>query len=128
MNTFVKYDEAKLTTLDWIKLVLAVALIAAGIYAFSYFEFQIPSKFLRLLISIAGIVAAIGVYMTTTLGPRTRTFLKESRFELRKMVRPTRQEAMQITWVVVIAVVIISLLLATFDVVIQQAVKLLLGS
>lgn len=128
MNTFVKYDEAKLTTLDWIKLVLAVALIAAGIYAFSYFEFQIPSKFLRLLISIAGIVAAIGVYMTTTLGPRTRTFLKESRFELRKMVRPTRQEAMQITWVVVIAVVIISLLLAAFDVVIQQAVKLLLGS
>ena len=78
--------------------------------------------------SIAGIIAAIGVYMTSSLGPRTRTFLKESRFELRKMHRPTRQEAMQTTWVVVIAVLVISLLLGLFDVIIQQAVKLILGS
>lgn len=128
MNTFVKQPPVKLSALDWIKLVVAVALIAAGIYAYSYFEPQFPSKFIRLLMSIAGIIAAIGVYMTSSLGPRTRTFLKESRFELRKMHRPTRQEAMQTTWVVVIAVLVISLLLGLFDVIIQQAVKLILGS
>ena len=43
------------------------------------------------------------------------------------MVWPTRQEATRTTWVVMLAVLILSLLLAGFDVVIQAAVKWLLG-
>jgi preprotein translocase subunit SecE len=43
------------------------------------------------------------------------------------VVWPTRQEAMRTTWVVILAVLILSLILAGFDVVIQAAVKFLLG-
>ncbi|MEF2147463.1 preprotein translocase subunit SecE [Luteimonas sp. FXH3W] len=127
MNTLVKSSGTKLSPLDWVKLVLAVALVAAGIFAYNYYEPQVPNKFLRLLMSIGGIVLAALVYLTSSLGPRTRVFLKETRFELRKMVRPTRQQAMQTTWVVVIAVAVISLLLAAFDLIISQTVKLVLG-
>ncbi len=127
MNTVFKSTPIQLTALDWVKLVVAVLLVAGGIFAYNHFDIQVPSKFLRLMMVIGGLVAGALVYMTSTLGPRTRVFLKESRFELRKMVWPTRQEALQTTWVVVIAVAVISLILAFFDLIIQQVLKLLLG-
>ena len=48
-----------------------------------------------------------------------RDFFSESLFELRKVVWPTRQEAMRITGVVLLVVLIISLILAGFDFVIS---------
>ncbi len=73
-----------------------------------------------------GLVAGAVVFLTTAKGAQTREFLSESRFELRKVVWPTRQEALRTTWVVMIAVVILSLILAGFDLIIQTAVKFLL--
>ena len=72
--------------------------------------------------------AALVVFLTSTKGFQTREFLAESRFELRKVVWPTRQEAMRMSWVVMIVVVVISLMLAGFDLVIQWAIRLLLGN
>lgn len=43
------------------------------------------------------------------------------------MVWPTREEALKTTWVVMIAVAILSLILSGFDWVIQAAVKFLLS-
>ena len=54
-------------------------------------------------------------------------FAAASLAELRKVVWPTRQEAMRMTWFVMIVVVIISLMLAGFDLVIQWLIRLLLG-
>jgi preprotein translocase subunit SecE len=77
---------------------------------------------------VVGIAIATVVFMMTAKGAQTREFLGESRFELRKVVWPTRQEAMRTTWVVIAAVILISLILAAFDWVIQIGVKALLGS
>ena len=76
---------------------------------------------------VAGLVAGIGVFLISAKGRQTLEFLSESRFELRKVVWPTRQEAMRTTWVVMIAVAILSLILAGFDLIIQAAVKFILG-
>nr|WP_255683277.1 preprotein translocase subunit SecE [Luteimonas sp. MHLX1A] len=65
--------------------------------------------------------------MSTAKGAQTREFFAETRFELRKVVWPTRQEAMRMTWVVIIAVIIIALVLAGFDTVIQWLLRLFLG-
>jgi preprotein translocase subunit SecE len=110
---------------DIAKYVVAVLLIAAGIFGFYWFaDLSTP---LRALMVVAGVVAAGFVFASSDRGVRTREFLFESRFELRKVVWPTRQEAMRTTWVVMLAVLIISLLLSGFDVVIRALVKLLLG-
>ena len=53
-------------------------------------------------------------------------FIRQVQAETRKVVWPTRQEALRTTWVVMIAVLILSLILAGFDVLIQTAVKFLL--
>ncbi|MBA8634294.1 preprotein translocase subunit SecE [Staphylococcus aureus] len=58
--------------------------------------------------------------MLTGKGRDTREFLSESRFELRKVVWPTRQEAIRMTWVVIVVVLILSLLLGGFDFLIQK--------
>ena len=67
------------------------------------------------------------VVLTTGKGAQTLEFLSESRFELRKVVWPTRQETTRTTWVVIGVVVLISVILALFDVIIQWAIKLVLG-
>lgn len=110
---------------DILKYVVAVALVVGGLVAFYWFD-QWPSL-LRGLAVTAGLILGGLVFATTAKGRQTREFLSESRFELRKVVWPKRQEAMRTTWVVMIAVAILSLILAGFDVVIQTLVKYLLG-
>ena len=110
---------------DIAKYALALLLLFGGVFAFYWFA-QWPTA-LRALTVVAGVLLGAIVFALTTKGTQTREFLSESRFELRKVVWPTRQEAMRTTWVVMLAVVILSLILAGFDVVIQAAVKLVLG-
>ena len=111
---------------DLAKYTVSILLVVAGLAAFYWFDGQWPAS-LRVLAVVAGLVAATVVFLTTRKGGHTREFLSESRFELRKVVWPTRQEAMRTTWVVIAVVVAVSLILAGFDVVIQWLVKLLLG-
>lgn len=111
---------------DIIKYVLAIALAVAGVVAFYVFENQWPVM-LRGSLVVAGLVAAVAVFMSSHKGRQTREFLGEARFELRKVVWPTRQEAVRTTWVVILVVVVIALMLAGFDVVIQWLVKWFLG-
>jgi len=105
---------------------LALLLAAAGVFAFYWFENQWPGV-ARVAAVAVGVVAGAAVFMTSAKGRQTRGFLYESRFELRKVVWPTRQEATRMTWVVILVVVIIALLLAGFDQVIQWLVKLFLA-
>ncbi|HHW4680222.1 MAG TPA: preprotein translocase subunit SecE, partial [Xylella taiwanensis] len=75
---------------------------------------------LRGLVVMLVFAAAALVLMTTAKGRELREFLFESRFELRKVVWPTRQEAIRMTWVVIVIITILSLLLGSFDFVIQK--------
>jgi preprotein translocase subunit SecE len=124
MNSKVEQPGSSASGGDIVKYALALALVAAGVFAFYWFSDW--ATVLRGLIVAAGLIAGAVVFLTTAKGVQTREFLSESRFELRKVVWPTRQEALRTTWVVMIAVLILSLILAGFDVVIQWAVKFLL--
>ena len=124
MNSKVEQPGSSASGGDIVKYVLALALVAAGVFAFYWFSDW--AVVLRGLVVAAGLIAGAVVFLTTAKGAQTREFLSESHFELRKVVWPTRQEALRTTWVVMIAVLILSLILAGFDVVIQSAVKFLL--
>ena len=127
MNSRVEQSKSGTSAVDIGKYALAVLLLAGGLFAFYWFDGAWPTV-ARVLTVVAGIVLAGVVFMTTAKGVDTREFLSESRFELRKVVWPTRQEAMRMTMVAFVAVVLISLILAGFDLVIQWLVKLALGA
>jgi preprotein translocase subunit SecE len=121
-----KVEQAKAASAgDIVKYALALALVVAGLFAFYWFG-EWPTA-VRALAVIGGLIAGTVVFLTSFKGAQTREFLSEARFELRKVVWPTRQEAGRATVMIIIAVVVISLILAGFDVVIQAVVKWLLG-
>jgi len=121
-----KVEQAKAASAgDIVKYALALALVVAGLFAFYWFG-EWPTA-VRALAVIGGLIAGTVVFLTSFKGAQTREFLSESRFELRKVVWPTRQEAGRATMMIIIAVIVISLILAGFDVVIQAVVKWLLG-
>jgi preprotein translocase subunit SecE len=127
MNTKLQPSKAGGSAADIAKYAAALLLIVAGLATFYWFDGQWPTS-LRVLAVVAGLIAATLVFLTTRKGGHSREFLSEARFELRKVVWPTRQEAMRTTWVVIGVVILLSLLLAFFDLIIQNAIKWLLAA
>jgi len=120
---------------DLFKYVIASALVLAGLFVWFWFsadsgraaQLGAWSGQVRALAVILGLAGGIAVFMLTGKGRDTRGFLSEARFELRKVVWPTRQEAIRMTWVVIVVVIILSLLLGGFDFVIQKLTQWFLG-
>lgn len=127
MNSRVEQPKAGGSAGDIVKYALALLLVAAGVFAFYWFNGAWPTV-ARVMAVLGGLVAGGLVFMRSAKGVQTREFLGESRFELRKVVWPTRQETTRTTWVVIAAVIVISLILAAFDWIIQLGVKFLLGT
>ena len=119
MNSRVEQSKTA-SAADIVKYAVSILLVVAGLFAFYWFSGQWPG-FARILAVVAGVAAGAAVFMMSTAkGAQTREFFAETRFELRKVVWPTRQEAIRTTWVVIVVVIILSLLLGGFDFVIQK--------
>ncbi len=80
-------------------------------------------RFIRVAIVIAVIAVGLGVTLFTTKGRALLNFGREAYVELRKVVWPTRQEALQTTFIVFIAVCVVSLFLYLCDIVFLQLVR-----
>jgi preprotein translocase subunit SecE len=126
MNTKASNVASGTSASDLIKYALAALVAVAGVVVF-YFLPAWPAPVRGLLVAL-GFAGALGIVALTAVGHRGRDFFSESMFELRKVVWPTQQEAMRITGVVLLVVLIISLILAAFDFVISWLIKLLLSN
>jgi len=126
MNSKVVNSKASVSAGDVAKYALAIVLAVAGVFAFYWFANQWPVA-VRGLAVAAGLLLGGLVFIATAKGREVREFLGEARFELRKVVWPSRQQAMRTTWVVIGVVILVSLVLAGFDFIIQIVVKWLLG-
>jgi preprotein translocase subunit SecE len=108
------------STLDIVKLTLALIVLAAGV--FSYYWFNGQPTWQRLLMVIGGIVVGCAIGYPTHTGRKLREFFSESLFEMRKVVWPTRQETIQTTVVITIVVVILAILLGLIDLFLNWAI------
>ncbi len=120
MNT-----EAQASSLDTVKLTLALALLGGGVVAFYWFADQ--SLLLRVLglLAIAGL--SVFVASQTALGRSTWAFIANTRTEVRKVVWPTRAETVQTTLAVLFVVVLMGIVLWLMDMVLLWAIRLLTG-
>lgn len=113
------------THFDSIKWLIVAFLVAAGVVGNYYFAAQ-PAPY-RLagwlvLFIVAGLVA-----LQTRHGLKLRSFAKESRVELRKVVWPTRAETVQTTMIVIGLVILTALILWSVDSILLWAIGWLTG-
>ena len=111
--------------LDTFKLVVAIAILLVGIGGFYYYADA--SLLYRVLGLVGLVVVAVGIALTTGTGHAILSFGREARAEVRKVVWPTRQETVQTTLMVVVAVILLGIFLWLVDMVLLKAVQLLTG-
>ena len=111
--------------LDTVKLLLSIILLIAGIAGFYYYEAE--GLIYRVLGLLAFVLIALGTVYTTNLGQSVVGFGRESRTEVRKVVWPTRQETIQTTMMVIVAVIILGIFLWFIDMMLVSAVQYLTG-
>jgi preprotein translocase subunit SecE len=87
--------ETVATGADKAKLAGAVLLLLAGIVAFYYLGTQ--DLWLRVLTLLALLAAGVALFFTSESGKQLIAFGRDSVREVKKVVWPTRKEAMQMT-------------------------------
>ena len=110
---------------DKIKIGLAMLLVAAGIAGFYYL--QDSAAVLKLLSVLVGLLLAAGVLWTTESGKALFAFGGESINEAKRVVWPSRKEAMQTTAVVVAFAITMALFLWAVDASLMLIVNKLMG-
>ena len=110
---------------DTVKLILALAILIAGVAGFYYFEDE--SQLLRVIGILAIVGVAFFVVSTTDIGRRSLSFVKEARVEVRKVVWPTRQETLQTTLAVLVMVVLVAIMLWLIDMALGAGVNSILA-
>ena len=110
---------------DTVKLAIAVLLLVAAIFGF--YQFAAYSLLLRViaLLVVAGVAAAIA--LQTALGRRLWQFGLDARTEVRKVVWPTRQDAMRITLAVTAFALIPGVFFWGLDLLLGWAARTLTG-
>jgi preprotein translocase subunit SecE len=118
--------ETVSTPADKAKLSAAALLVVGAIAAF-YLLGQ-KDMWMRVLALLALLAAAVGAYFTSESGRQLIAFGRDSSREVRKVVWPTRKEAMQMTGYVFAFVVVMALFLWLTDKTLEWALyDLILG-
>lgn len=113
------------TALDRFKWLVIIALIIVAVVANIYYG-QVAGA-LRAAIGIVGFLVLLWLFFTTAAGQVSLSFFKGAQTEMRKVVWPTRPEALQMTVIVLIILVVMSIILWGVDSCFLWLVGLLTG-
>ena len=108
---------------DKIKLIVAVLFLIAGLAGF--YVLGDKPLVLRILMVLGGVVAAGVIAGLTQSGRRFMAFAKDSVDEAKRVVWPTRKEAMQTTGIVFVFVVLMALFIFGVDTLLASIVRTL---
>ncbi|GLS24543.1 preprotein translocase subunit SecE [Marinibactrum halimedae] len=123
MNSKVEPVEYRL---DYIKWLLVALVVAAGVFANSYFAADVPLLYRVITLVAAGAFASF-VAVNTEKGAAFWELLKEAQTEVRKVVWPTRKETNQTTLIVVAVVLVMAVILWALDSILGWLVSLIIG-
>jgi preprotein translocase subunit SecE len=117
--------ESGNNSLNAIKWLVVVALVAAGVIGNSYYSDLGLLYRVAVLLSLG--VVTLWVAVNTTQGAVLWDTVKESQTEIRKVVWPTRQETNQTALIVVVLTIIMALILWGLDTFIGWIASLIIG-
>ena len=105
--------ETVSTAADKAKLAVAALLVVAAVVVFYMLAKQ--DLWLRVIALIALMAAAVATFFTSEMGKELIAYGRDSAREVRKVVWPTRQEALQMTFYVFAFVFVMALFLWLTD-------------
>jgi len=105
---------------------LVTILLGAAIWGNTYYSAEIPTLYRALGVTALGLLSAF-IALQTIKGKQFNQFRKDAMVEMRKVVWPTRQEAMQTTIIVVVFVLAVGLILFVFDWILNGIVSRVIG-
>ena len=111
---------------DNAKLVVGILLLAAGVAG--YYVLAEQNVWLRWACVVAGLALGALVVAFSAYGTQFMQFMAAARVELRKVVWPTRDDALKTTLAVFVFVTAASLFFWLLDVVLAWATKFLTGT
>ncbi len=114
--------SSSLDTLKWGVVFLLLVAAVAGNYVYGEESVLIRAIAIVVMVGVAGLIA-----LQTEKGRNAALFAKEARTEVRKVVWPTRQEAIQTTGIVLVVTLLMSLLLWGLDSILFWLVGLVTG-
>ena len=117
--------ESQGNSLDIVKWGLAIILLAAAVIGNQMYSDQ--SVLVRAIAVIVTFVIAGVIALQTAKGKAALEFARESQIEVRKVVWPTRQEALNTTFIVLAATGILALILWGLDAVLLRIVNFITG-
>jgi len=98
---------------DKAKVALSLCAVLAGIVGFYFLADQ--STFVRAGVLLVGLIVAVGIAATSVMGQTFIGFARESVREVKKVVWPTRKEALQMTAIVFGFVLVMAIFLWGVD-------------
>ena len=110
---------------DKIKLIVALLVVAASLFV--YYSQEEISLLYRVLGVFAGVIIGFLIAAKTEKGASNIAFVRASIIEMKKVVWPSKKETTQTTITVGIMVVIVGIILWSFDQLIGWGVRLLTG-
>ncbi|MCH8177865.1 MAG: preprotein translocase subunit SecE [Proteobacteria bacterium] len=116
--------EQSASSIDTVKLFTALLVLIGGVSGFYYFEDE--SQLLRVIGMLVVAGGAFFIVSTTDIGRRGLGFARDARVEVRKVVWPTRQEALQTTIAVLIMVFMVAIMLWLIDLALGAGIRNLL--
>ena len=117
--------ESQGNSLDIVKWSVAVLLVLAAVIANQFFaEASVVARVAGVIVTfaIAGFIA-----FQTVKGKQALSFAHEAHIEVRKVIWPTRQEALTTTFIVLAATGVVALILWGLDAILLRVVNLITG-
>ena len=99
--------------IDKIKIIIAALIVLAAVAV--WYQFSDLMQLARIGVIIVGVVLATALVLTTQSGQDAWAFIKGANIERQKVVWPTRPEALQVTLMVIVLVIILGLMMWAFD-------------
>jgi len=113
------------SVLDAVKLALTAAILVGGIAG--YYQFEQQSLLISVSVILVAVALAAVVFMQTERGRVLWKFVQGSRVEIRKVIWPTRTEAVQTTLTVFVFVLVLGIFFWGLDMFLLWVTRLLTG-
>ncbi|MFV9997930.1 MAG: preprotein translocase subunit SecE [Arsenophonus endosymbiont of Dermacentor nuttalli] len=111
------FDVAK-----WILVAILLVIAIVGNYYFRQYNLALRVIAVVVIAALAG-----GIALWTAKGKTTLAFAREARIEMRKVIWPTRQEALHTTLIVAVVTAVMALILWGLDGILVRLVSFITG-